>query len=96
MPGTGEEGLPGNLCILLFMRITLLPHALDRMERFGITEDEARAVLEGPDSEGEANLGRLWSQKRIGQRRIRVVYNRGVDEAVVVTVMLRRRGGGRS
>lgn len=76
------------------MRITFLPHALGQMAARGISEEEARAVLEGADEEGEANLGRLYSQKRIGRRRIRVVYNRGADEAVVVSVMLRRREGG--
>ena len=50
-------------------------------------------MLESPEVEGEANFGRLWSQKEIGRRRIRVVYNRGADEAVVVTVMLRRKEG---
>ncbi len=75
------------------MRITLLPHARERMELYGISEEEVRQVLGQPDEEGEANLGRLYSQKQIGQRRIRVIYNRGTDEAVVVTVMLRRREG---
>ncbi len=63
------------------------------MREHGISEGEVRAVLESPEVEGEANFGRLWSQKEIGHRRIKVVYNRGVDEAVVVTVMLRRRVG---
>lgn len=63
------------------------------MEQFGIGEDEVRAVLEGPEEEGEANFGRLYAQKRIGCRRIRVIYNRGADEAAVVSVMFRRREG---
>ena len=76
------------------MRITFLPHARERMDERGISEEEARAALEEADEGGEANFGRLYSQKRIGRRRIRVVYNRGADEAVVVSVMLRRREGG--
>lgn len=60
----------------------------------GITEDEARAVLEEADEEGAANLGRFYAQKRIGHRKIRVIYNQGANEAVVVSVMLRRREGG--
>lgn len=75
------------------MRITLLPHARERMELYGITVAEIYQAVSQPDEEGEANLGRLYSQKQIGQRRIRVIYNRGADEAVVVTVMLRRREG---
>lgn len=48
------------------MRIAFLPHALDRMRQFGISEDEARAVLDEPDEEGEANMGRSFSQKLVG------------------------------
>jgi len=59
------------------MRITFLPHDLERMAEY----------------EGTANLGRRYAQKILGHRRIRVVYNQGTDEAVVVTVMLRRREG---
>jgi hypothetical protein len=77
------------------MRITYIPHALEQMERRGISEEETRRVLEEPDEEGEANFGRLYAQKVIGRRRIRVVYNRGADEIVAVSVMLRRREGGR-
>ncbi len=76
------------------MKITFLPHALEQMSKRGISEDEARAALEEADEEGAANLGRLYVQKRFGRRRIRVIYNQGADEAVVVSVMLRRREGG--
>ncbi len=78
------------------MRVTFLPHALEKMTEREISETEVRLVVGQPEEEGEANLGRRYAQKQIGQRRIRVVYNRGVDEAVVVTVMLRRREGGHS
>jgi hypothetical protein len=78
------------------MRFTFLPHALEQMRARGISEEEARLVLEDPDDEGAANLGRLYAQKVIGHRRIRVVYNRGADEIVAVSIMLRRREGGRS
>ena len=78
------------------MRITFLPHALEQMQERSISEEEARQVLEEPDEEGEANFGRIYAQKVIGHRRIRVVYNRGADEIVAVSVMLRRREGGRS
>jgi hypothetical protein len=79
-----------RLCV---MRITFLPHALKRMDEYGVTEEEVRLVVGQPDNEGTANLGRRYAQKVFGHRRIRVVYNRGADEAVVVTVMLRRREG---
>jgi hypothetical protein len=73
------------------MRIIFLPHALDRMRQFGISEDEVRAVLDEPSEEGEANMGRSFSQKLVGNRLMRVVYNKSADEVVVITAMLRRR-----
>ena len=63
------------------------------MELYEVSEDEVRAVLEGPDEEGAANRGRLYAQRQIGHRRVRVIYNQGADEAVVISVMLRRREG---
>ena len=53
-------------------------------------------MLEDADEEGLANFGRLYSQKQIEHRRIRVIYNQGADETVIVSVMLRRREGERS
>jgi hypothetical protein len=75
------------------MRVTLLPHARERMERFSISPADVLRVFEEPDEEGAANFGRLYAQRQIGHRTIRVIYNRGADEAIVVTVMLRRREG---
>ena len=63
------------------------------MEEYEVSEDEVRAVLEGPDEEGAANFGRLYAQRQIGHHRVRVIYNQGADEAVVISVMLRRREG---
>ena len=78
------------------MRTTLLPHARERMETYKITEQEVRSVLEEADEEGRANFGRLYSQKLVGHRTVRVIYNKGANEAVVILVMLRRRAGERS
>lgn len=75
------------------MKITFLPHALLKMEQRSISEAEVRLVIGQPDEEGNANLGRRYAQKVIGHRRIRVIYNQGADETVVVSVMLRRREG---
>jgi uncharacterized protein YuzE len=61
------------VCRLHEMRITFLPHALEQMRRRGISEEEARQILEEPVEEGEANFGRFYAQKAIGHRRIRVV-----------------------
>jgi hypothetical protein len=75
-----------------FERITFLPHARERMEQYEITEEEVRSILEEPSEEGAANLGRIYAQKLLSSRLVRVIYNVGMDEeAVVVSVMLRRR-----
>ena len=66
------------------------------MERFGISSTEVIETIGFADERGEANMGRVWAQRDVGHRRIRVVYNQGADEAIVVTVMLRRREGERS
>lgn len=78
------------------VKIALLPHAIERMEQHGVSEKDVRSVLEEPDEEGEANFGRLYSQKLVGHQTIRVIYNQGVDETVVISVMLRRRDSERS
>jgi hypothetical protein len=44
------------------MKITFLPHALEQMEERGISEEQARATLEEPDTGGTANYGRLSAQ----------------------------------
>lgn len=77
---------------LRWVKLTVSPHAADRMEEFGISVADAYRVLSEPEEEGRANLGRLYAQRNIGNRRIRVVYNRGAgDERIVVTAMLRRK-----
>lgn len=75
------------------MKITILPHARERMEQYGVTEDEVRNVLEEAYEEGEANFGRRYSQKQVGHHRIRVIYNQGANETVIISVMLRGREG---
>jgi Cu/Ag efflux pump CusA len=75
-----------------FERVTFLPHARERMEQYGISEEEVRSVLEDPNEEGAANFGRSYAQKLLSRGLVRVIYNVGMDdEAVVVSVMLRRR-----
>jgi hypothetical protein len=74
-----------------FERVTFLPHARERMEQYGITEEEVQSVLEEPGEKGTANLGRSYAQTLLSRRLVRVIYNVGMDEAVVVSVILRRK-----
>lgn len=79
------------------MRVTFLPHALERMNLRGITEEEALAVLKEPDVEYPGDKGRMVAERTPPGRRLatKVVYNLGTDgERVVVTVERGRPGGG--
>jgi hypothetical protein len=46
----------GGLCRLRGMEITFLPHARERMDEYGISEEEVRSVVGQPEEEGTANL----------------------------------------
>lgn len=75
------------------MKITLLPHAVERMEERGISEEEVRDVLEDPDAEYPGDAGRTVAERVPPGRRLatKVVYDVGLeDERVVVTVELGR------
>ena len=68
------------------------------MEQYVITEEEeeeeeeeVRSILKKPSEQGAANFGRNYVQKLLSRRLVRIIYNVGTDELVVVSVMLRRR-----
>ena len=70
------------------MRITFLPHALERMVEQGISEDRARTTLEAPDAEYPGDKGRDVAERTIEGERlaVKVVYNLGLeDERIVVS-----------
>lgn len=79
------------------MKITILPHARSRMELRGISEEEVRSILEGPDLQYPGKRGRMVAERSpvAGGRSlaVRVIYNQGLaelDERIVVTVELGR------
>ncbi len=76
------------------MRFTFLPHALADMEERDVTEEQVRATVEEPDFTGEGGYGRRVADRRFGRTVVRVVYNVGHGEYVIVAVMRRRRLGG--
>lgn len=86
------------------MKITYLPHARQRMEERGISEEEVRAILESPDLEYPGSFGRTVAERspseggRFSSLAVRVIYNRGAslaepDERIVVTVEIGRPSG---
>jgi Domain of unknown function (DUF4258) len=80
-----EEGIRGH-----GLKITILPHARQRMREWGITEAQVRPVLERPAHQYPGNYGRMVAEKREGDGRlaIKVVYNAYPgNERIVVTVM---------
>ncbi len=76
------------------MRFTFLPHALEDMERRNVTGEWVRATVEEPDFTGEGDCERLVADRRFERTVVRVVYNVGCGEYVIVAVMRRRRLGG--
>lgn len=71
-------------------RFTFLPHALEDMEERSVTEEWVRATVEEPDFIGEGDHDRLVADRRFGRTVVRVVYNMGRGEYVIVAVMRRR------
>jgi hypothetical protein len=93
----GFFGAPALFCETMApMKITLLPHALERMEQRGISEEEVRGILESPDLEYPGRLGRTVAERSPSEEgrslAVRVIYNQGLEEneRVVVTVELGR------
>ena len=71
------------------MKITILPHARERMHERGISEGQVHGTLEQPWREYRGNKGRTVAVRRVGQHHaIKVVDNLGpADERIVVTVL---------
>ncbi len=66
------------------------------MERRGISAEEVAETIIDPDKAYTGRFGRIVAEKDFGARILRVVYNEGQDEAMVITAMpIRKRGGGR-
>ena len=76
------------------MKITLLPHAIQRMRLRHVSEDEVHQTVEDPDRAWPGKLGRTIAERDYEAHTTRVIYNAGKDEAVVVTVIRWRSRGG--
>jgi hypothetical protein len=82
------------------VRITLLPHAIEQMRKRGISEEQVRLTVQRPERTREGRLGRVVAERLFSDAKggylVRVPYNVGQDEAVVVTVIKRRVGSRRT
>jgi hypothetical protein len=76
------------------LKITLLPHANRQMRLRRVSEDEVRQTVIDPDRAWPGRFRRVIAERDYEARTIRVIYNMGKDEAVVVTVIRRRSRGG--
>jgi hypothetical protein len=76
--------------------VNFTPHAQEQMAARGITEEEVVETIVSPDQACVGREGRIIAERDLGTRILRVIYNVGEDEAVVITAMpIRKIGGGR-
>lgn len=80
---------------MAYMKITLLPYALERMEERGSSEEKVHDILERPDLEYTDRLGRTVAERspsEVGRSLVvHVNYNRSLeDERIVVAVEMGR------
>lgn len=75
---------------------TFLPHVQDQMKLREVSEREVVETVTTPDRVRVGRFGRIIAEKDFGARVLRVVYNEGQDEAVIITAIpIKKRGGGR-
>jgi Domain of unknown function (DUF4258) len=70
-------------------------HARRRMKWRGISEEEALAVLAGPDETQASEFGRLNALKTIDGRRIKIVFRQDGEDILVISALVKSRGGSR-
>ncbi len=72
-----------------------LPHAREQMEERGVSEEEVKETVGSPDQSYVGRFGRIVVEKDYGTRILRVVYNEGQDEIMIITAIpIRKRGVG--
>lgn len=65
-------------------------HARRRLRRHGISEEQAAAVLQAPDTSEPSIKGRTNAFKAVEGRTIRVTYMEEAERIIIVTVTPRR------
>ena len=73
-----------------------LPHAQAQMRDRNVSVREVMETIMAPDSLRTGRFGRLIAERDFGTYVLRVVYNEGQDEYVIITAIpIRKRGGAR-
>ncbi len=70
------------------MKVTFIPHALDRMKKRGITEKMVLETLKDPEKVVEGYGGRKIAQKMLDDKLLRVIYEEKEDKLEVITAYL--------
>ena len=73
------------------MEITILRHARERMEAYNVDERLVAETLHNPDREIPGYGGRMIAQKKLNGYVLRVIYEKGTNTKVVITVYKARR-----
>ncbi len=76
------------------MKLRLTLHALEQMERRGLERALVERLIESPQQEREARLGRVALQSKVnfpdGEYLLRAIVDRRIEPPSVVTVYRRR------
>lgn len=70
------------------MKVVFIPHALERMKERGIPEELVIEILNFPEKVSTGYFGRKIAQKKLNGKIVRVVYEEGGNEIVVITVYI--------
>jgi len=75
------------------VKLIYVPHARERMEGRGISEEEVLWALKKPEADYSGNLGRTVAERTPPGKRlaIEVVYNLGAGEKRIVVAVMRGR-----
>lgn len=68
------------------MKIRMTDHALQRIEKYGLSESLIREGIKNPDSIIEGHSNRKIAQKKLNGYVLRIVFEKEKDINIIVTV----------
>ncbi|MCD6247241.1 MAG: DUF4258 domain-containing protein [Candidatus Diapherotrites archaeon] len=76
---------------MVYAKIRITKHAMERMEKYGISEALVIETLKRPKVLIEGYAGRKIAQRKLNSYVLRVVFEKKRNEIVVITVYKARR-----